>query len=182
MAERRAGFVTGANAKIQIDGKTFAFAQDVGYDINVVTVPVEGIGRYEAFSNEPVSYSCSGNLTVTRYTARAAVSGITKVDADGNTIEQITQKLGGNLAQHLSPAALLASETFDLVIYEKTCDTTADYTVMGITDCRLTRRTGTLNKRGVLMDQYTFVGILAGDYGNNTTGLSASESGDGDLT
>lgn len=179
MSKKRAGFVTGANAKIQIDGTTFAYATNVGYDINVQTIPIEGIGRYEAWSNEPVSYSCSGSLSVIRYTKRAAVSGIDNVDADGNTIDQVATGTVGNMSQHLDPSKLLLSETFDLVIYEKTKD--GNNTVVKIIDCRLTRRSGNLDKRGVLTDQYTFVGILAGDGGVTGTGMSASNSGDKDL-
>ena len=181
MAGKKAGFVTGANAKIMIDGLTVAYATNVGYDINVQTVPIEGIGRYEVWSNEPVSYSCSGSLAVIRYTKRASDSGISKVNATGNTIEQVATG-EGNMAQHLDPSKLLLSETFDLKIFEKTNDPALEYRVIEIKDCRLTRRSGNLDKRGVLMDQYTFVGILAGDAGSDNTGLSAGESGDTDLS
>ena len=182
MAGKKAGFVTGANAKIMIDSVTVAYATNVGYDINVQTVPVEGIGRYEVWSNEPVSYTCSGSLSVIRYTKRASESGISKVDADGNTIDQIPTGTAGNMAQHLDPSQLLLSETFDLKIFEKTAATGTEFRVIEIKDCRLTRRSGNLDKRGVLMDQYTFVGILAGDGGSGNSGISASESGDADLT
>ena len=179
---KRAGFITGANAKITIDGTTFAYATNVSYDISVTTIPIEGIGRYEVWSNEPVSYSCSGSLAVIRYTKRAKESGISKVDADGNTIEQVGTGDIGNMSQHLDPSQLLLSQTFNLLIYEKTKDPAKPYKVFAIQDCRLTRRSGNLDKRGVLTDQFTFVGILAGDYGNEGTGLSASESGNSDLT
>jgi len=181
MSKVRAGFVTGANAKIMIDNVTVAYATNVGYDINVQTIPIEGIGRYEVWSNEPVSYSCSGSLSIIRYTKRASESGISKVDADGNTVDQVPTGASGNLAQHLDPSKLLVSETFDIKIFEKTKDAANEYRVIEIRDCRLTRRSGNLDKRGILMDQFTFVGVLAGDAGADNTGLSASESGDEDL-
>jgi len=180
MAEKKAGFITGANAKIMIDSSTIAYATNVSYDINVQTVPIEGIGRYEVWSNEPVSYSCSGSLSIIRYTKRASTSKISKVDAKGNTIDQV-EAGSGNLAQHLDPSSLLLSETFDLKIFEKTSDDKLEYRVIEMKDCRLTRRAGNLDKRGVLMDQFTFVGILAGDAGADGVGISASESGDQDL-
>lgn len=182
MAGKRAGFVTGANAKIMIDNSTIAYATNVSYDINVDTIPIEGIGRYEAWSHEPVGYSCSGSFAVTRYTKRAAASNISKVDANGNTIDQVETGAAGNMAQHLDPSQLLLSETFDVKIFEKTSDPALEYRVLEIKDCRLRRRSGNLDKRGALMDQYTFVGILAGDAGaNDSAGISASESGDQDL-
>lgn len=183
MAGKKAGFITGANAKIMIDSSTIAYATNVNYDINVQTVPIEGIGRYEVWSNEPVSYTCSGSLSIIRYTKRASASGISKVDANGNTIDQVETGTAGSMSQHMDPSQLLLSETFDLKIFEKTSDDTVEYRVIEMKDCRLTRRSGNLDKRGVLMDQYTFVGILAGDAGaDDSAGISASESGDDDLT
>lgn len=183
MAGKKAGFITGANAKIMIDSSTIAYATNVNYDISVQTVPIEGIGRYEVWSNEPVSYACSGSLSIIRYTKRASSSGISKVDANGNTIDQVETGTAGSMAQHLDPSKLLLSETFDLKIFEKTDDPTVEHRVIEMKDCRLTRRSGNLDKRGVLMDQFTFVGVLAGDAGaDDSAGISASESGDDDLT
>ena len=181
MADKRAGFVTGANAKIKIGTQTIAYATNVGYDISVQTIPIEGIGRYEVWSNEPVSFMCSGSLAIIRYTKRASNSSINNVAANGNSLDQITGANNSHLGQHLSPGALLASETFDLVIYEKGKDDATTSKVVQITDCRLTRRSGNLDKRGVLMDQFTFVGILAGDTNDKGNGALASASGDTDL-
>jgi len=178
MAQKKAGFVTGANAKILIDNVTIAYATNVGYDVTVQTIPIEGIGRYEVWSNEPVGYTCSGSLTVIRYTGRASSSNISKTAADGNAIDKVTQADSDrNINEHLDPASLLASETFNVKIFEKTVD--GETRVIEIVDCRLTRRSGNLDKRGVLMDNYAFVGILAGDA--DGTAISASESGDQDL-
>jgi len=179
MANKKAGFVTGANAKIMIGTQTIAYATNVGYDISIQTIPIEGIGRYEVWSNEPVSFMCSGSLAIIRYTKRATASGIDHVAAAGNALDQITTT-NGNLSKHMSPGALLASETFDLVIYEKASGDTTQ-SVVKISDCRLTRRSGNLDKRGVLMDQFTFVGILAGDTGDAGLGTAATASGSDDL-
>lgn len=181
MAQKKAGFVTGANAKILIDNITIAYATNVGYDITVQTIPIEGIGRYEVWSNEPVGYTCSGSLTVIRYTGRAKDSGISKTATSGNAIDRMSQAdTDRDLAEHLDPASLLLSETFDLKIFEKAADPDDETRVIEIKDCRLTRRSGNLDKRGVVMDNYAFVGILAGD-AKGGTGIAAGESGDTDL-
>ena len=183
MASKKAGFITGANAKIAIDKKTIAYATNVGYDITVQTIPIEGIGRYEVWSNEPVSYTCSGSLSIIRYTARASASGIPHAEASGNGLGTIPT--GGSAANaQFSPGAMLASETFDLTVYEKTAPGPAnedgsaaaivENAVVVIKDCRFTRRSGNLDKRGVLMDQYTFVGVLAGDATGSGLGIDAS--------
>lgn len=185
MAGIKPGFVTGANAKIRIGINTIAYATNISYDINVQTIPIEAIGKYEAWSNEPVSYSVNGSFSIIRYTARASGSAIPLVNTSGNAPAQVATGTDGNMAQHLSPGDMLASETFDMTIYDKGGNATAavpggvDIATLGFTDCRITRRSGNLDKRGVLMDQYTFVGILAGD--SLPTGISGTPSGTADI-
>lgn len=181
MSGKTAGFLTGANAKIMIDNKVMAYATNVGYDITVQTLPIEGIGRYEVWSNEPVSYSVTGSLTVIRYTTHATSANIDKVNSSGNAISKVTlADSTKDLQDHMDPSQLLVAHTFDLHIYEKVDGTAAnDIRVVTIKDCRLTRRSGNLDKRGVLMDNYAFVGIIAGDVSGSE--IDASQSGSTDL-
>ncbi len=166
MAGKNAGFITGANAKISMFEETVAFATDVSYDVTVDTIPVEAMGRYEVFSYEPVGYRVAGALSIIRYTKRAKTSNIEAVIAEGNQPSRIGDDAAqGSGQQHLSPQELLISQTFDLDIFEQTtsASSTGDNPVFRISDCRLTRRGMALNKRGVMTDRYSFVGILAGD-------------------
>lgn len=166
MAGKNAGFITGANAKISMFDETVAFATDVSYDVTIDTIPVEAIGKYEVFSYEPVGYRVAGALSIIRYTKRAITSGIDGVIAAGNQPSEIGDDTDqGSAQEHLSPQALLISQTFDLDIFEQTSSTAAnsENAVFRISDCRLTRRGMALNKRGVMTDRYSFVGILAGD-------------------
>ena len=174
MAGKKAGFITGANAKIKMFGETVAFATDVSYDITVDNVPVEAMGRYEVFSYEPVGYRIAGSLSIIRYTGRAKTSGIDDVQDTGigNNPAEIGDSAGANAKQHLNPAELLASETFDLDIYEQT--ESGDNQVFRIKDCRLSRRGMTLNKRGVATDRYSFVGIMGGDMSDDAIDVAKS--------
>ena len=177
------GFITGANAKIKMFDETLAYCTDVGYNIDVQTIPIESMGKYEVHSNEPVSYSVSGTLSVIRYTNRAAGSNIDGANQSGNRPEEMGDASGSNAQAHLDPRKILSSETFDLEIFEKTGEGAADsQSVFKISDCRLTRRGATLNKRGVLVDQYAFVGILAGDTDSGEYDVSGSRmGGDGSI-
>lgn len=165
MANMKAGFIAGTNAKVKIFKKTMAYCSDVSYSVDVQTIPVESIGKYEAHSHEPVGYAVNGQFTIIRYTKNAsdaAKGGVIKDVAagKGNAPENIAD--GASTAgMHLDPARMLASQTFDLEILEKRDgDETLVYT---ISDCRITRRTAALNKRGILTDTYTFNAILASD-------------------
>ena len=175
MAGIKPAFVTGANAKIKVGNRTLAYAQDASYSVTVTTIPIETMGRYEVVSNEPVAYFVDGTLSVIRYT-KAAVN-MDKTNAEGNGIGNwdIHEEDGG-AAKHFNPGALLASQTWDLEIFQKTDGADVD-AVIRLFNCRFTRKGGAINKRGVLVEQYAFNAILADDDSFNVSG-----SGDQDLS
>lgn len=184
MAGIKSGFVTGARAKIKLGGKTMAFCTDVSYNITVQTIPVEAMGKYEVFNNEPIGYMVDGSFSIIRYTKNmAASSNITDQQADTNalgtnisgndtTIKGLLTK-GTAPDAHLNPGKILGSRTVDLEIDDKGQE--GEIPIVKITDCRITRKGASLNKRGVLVDNYTFVAILADDgEGANATTLPSS--------
>lgn len=186
MAGKKPSFVTGANAKIKVGGRTFAYASDVSYQVAVDTVPIETMGRYEAVTNEPVNYSVGGELSVVRYTAVAKTNGMPGTNSTGNGLGAVNFATGGNGAEHINPGNLLLSQTWDLSVYQKTqnATTTAGGTAVTteaaefitIKDCRFNRKSAAINKRGILVDRLSFVGILADD-----ESFDSSHSGDDDL-
>lgn len=182
MSGKKPSFVTGANAKIKVGGKTFAYAADVSYQVAVDTVPIETMGRYEAVTNEPVNYSVAGELSVVRYTKVANANGMPSTNAAGNGLGAVNFNTGGNGADHINPGNILFSTTWDLSVYQKQQaaeggPTSESSEFITITDCRFTRKSAGINKRGILVDRLGFVGILADD-----DSFDASHSGDADLS
>lgn len=187
MAAKMPSFITGANAKIKVGGKTFAYASDVSYQVAVDTIPIETMGRYEAVSNEPVNYSVAGELSVVRYTGIANQNGMPGTNSGGNGLGQVNYTTGGNGGYEINPGNILLSETWDLAVFQKTqtgataAGGTAQVTdaveFITIKDCRFNRKSAALNKRGILVDRLSFVGIIAND-----ESFDASYSGDTDLT
>lgn len=182
MAGKLPSFVTGATAKIKAGGLTFAYAQDVNYRVDVMTIPIETMGRYEAVSNEPVNYSVSGDLAVVRYTAIAKANNMPGANAGGNGLGEANWTTGGKGSDQFDPGNLLTSQTWDLAVFQKTqpaenAPTQDTAQVITITDCRFTSKGAGLNKRGILVDRMAFVGILASD-----DSFTASHSGDNDLS
>ena len=201
MAGQLPSFITGANAKIKIGTLTMAYAQDVSYSIEVSTIPVETIGRYEVVTNEPIAYYVSGTLSVIRYTKGAiSATGATNVPGaakTGNSINNWEDSTMGNLGDHFNPNGLLASKTFDLEIISKlpgdsgggdvnatvtaannTAGTTAGESIIKIRDCRFTRKGGSVTTRGLVVDQFAFTAVLADNDDEN----ASSKSGDNDLS
>lgn len=206
MAGQMPSFITGANAKIKVGTLTMAYAQDVSYSIEVSTIPVETIGRYEVVTNEPIAYYVSGTLSVIRYTKSAAsVTGTTGtvlqgVNKTGNSINNWNDASAGNIGKHFDPGQLLNSKTFDLEIIAKIsgssggaiaavgstpevaaganpAGSTGGESIIKIRDCRLTRKQGSITKRGLIVDQFAFSAVLADNDDENAVGTS----GDPDL-
>lgn len=182
MAAKIPSFVTGANAKVKAGGLTFAYAQDVAYRVNVDTVAIETMGRYETVSNEPVNYTVSGELAIVRYTAIAKDNKMAGTAAGGNGLGNANWTTGGKGSDQIDPGNLLASQTWDLAVFQKVQVAGSPATslvpaVITITDCRFTNKSSGLNKRGILVDRMSFVGILASD-----DSFVASNSGDIDLS
>ena len=78
---------------------------------------------------------------------------------------------------------MIISRTWDLAVFQKTAsgvNSTVNAsvgTVITITDCRFNNKSAGLNKRGIMVDRMSFVGILASD-----DSFTASNSGDTDLS
>lgn len=181
MAAKKPSFITGATAKIKVGGKTFAYCSDVSYSVSVDTIPIETMGRYEAVTNEPVNYSVAGSLSVVRYTKIAQQNNMQGAVANGNGLGNVNYTTGGNGADEINPGNLLFSQTWDLSVYQKIqpaagAPATEDAEFLTITDCRFVRKSGSVSKRGILVDRLDFVGILADD-----DSFNASHSGDNDL-
>lgn len=187
MAGKKPSFITGANAKIKVGGKTFAYASDVSYQVIVDTIPIETMGRYEAVTNEPVNYVVAGELSVVRYTRIAQQNNMPGTNVGGNGLGKVNYATGGTGSHEIDPGNLLLSQTWDLAVFQKeqaaptagggTAAVTDSVEFITIKDCRFTRKSAGLNKRGILVDRLAFVGILADD-----DSFDASYSGDIDLS
>jgi hypothetical protein len=86
------------------------------------------------------------------------------LSGDTSTNQQAANHAAGlQINDHINPGAILTSTTFDMEVVEKSSGTEKNVNFFTIKDCRITRRGSSLNKRNVLVDQYSFVGRLAED-------------------
>lgn len=172
MAGISPSFVTGAKAIVKIYDTALAFCSDVSYSVNVQHVPIEALGIFEIISHEPVAYTVEGSFSVVRY---ARNSGNLQAFADAvagdvpeaNTASSMANDQGQSLKNHIDPRQILNSVTFDLEVVEKGSSAEGapnnPKSFFKLTECRITRRNSSLNKRGVLVDNYAFVGRFAQD-------------------
>lgn len=141
MAGIRPTILTGANAKIKLNGKTLAFCTDLSYSIQILTQTPKILGMYEGSSVEPLGYQVSGSFTVIRYTkdVKAAVGGknprdMANNDAGngvgnwgsvwgnglfGNALSSLGLGNDGRANEALDPSRFAQGTTFDIQVYQK---------------------------------------------------------------
>lgn len=174
-------FITGANAKIKLNGKTLAFCTDVAYSIQVLTQTPKILGMYEGSSVEPLGYSVSGSFTVIRYAKDAAAAvgsqpkGIAENDA-GNGVGNWGTVWGGSVGDFLArngigndgraheafdPSKLASGTTFDIEIYQKTENGGNTIGVAKIRNARINQSDFRLTKKGAAVQAFTFVALYA---------------------
>ncbi len=166
MAGIKSTFVVGARAKVKIDGKTLAFATNVNYTVDVAHIPVEVLGSYEVVAYEPVGYRVNGTLTVVRYTANGNATRTDGADDQGNSVFKMgTAANAARAPAAFNPGNLILSETFEVEIYDRRDGDKANdgQKFVTIQDARFERRSGGLNSKGLLEEQYSFNGILMHD-------------------
>lgn len=169
-------FLTGANAKIRVNGKTMAFCTDVSYSIKVNHVAPKVLGMYEAHSVEPISYEVTGSFSIIKY-----VSGMADLHGSGHdgSVPDGVQKTGngigawgpsgyhgitGNLNnpndgmahQSMTPKSYKDSVMFDIEIFQKApCGN--DNLVAKVRNVRIIQNDFQLTKKGVAMHRYQFM-------------------------
>jgi len=141
MASMKPSFITGATAKIRLNGKTLAFCQDFTCSVQVITKVPKVLGKYEGDSVEPLGYMVSGSFTVIRYAKgiKQALGpgqhsgGLAENDA-GNGVGNWGTAWGGQLGdflarngvgndgrahESLDPSSFNKGTTFDIQVYQK---------------------------------------------------------------
>jgi hypothetical protein len=170
MAGQTPFFLSGANAKIKLNGKTLAFCTDLSYSIQIITQTPKTLGSYEGNSVEPLGYSVSGSFSVIRYIKDAGKKigkkprGVAENDAGngvgnwggvwGGTAGDFFARNGigndGRANEALDPSKFASGTTFDIQVYQKVRATPSDGSfekgIQSITDI-LSGGTGNLSGR-----------------------------------
>lgn len=178
MAGIRPFFITGANAKIKLNGKTLAFCTDLSYSVQILTQTPKVLGMYEGSSVEPLGYNVSGTFTVIRY-AKDAKSSIQGAPANTNEAGNGVGNWGtqwngaggflsrngfgndGRAHEALDPSKFAASTSFDIEVYQKIDTSGGDLGVAKIRSCRITQADFSLTKKGAAVQRFSFVALYA---------------------
>jgi hypothetical protein len=146
MAGIQPTFITGAAAKIRLNGKTLAFCQDFSCSVQVLTKTPKVLGKYEGDSVEPLGYMVSGSFSIIRYAKGikhalgpgTTPGGLAENDA-GNGVGNWGTVWGGQLGdffsrqgigndgrahEALDPSKFGNGTTFDIQVYQKVARST----------------------------------------------------------
>jgi len=178
MTGKLPGMVTGANAVIKIGNTKMAYGYDVSYNVEVQHLPIEVMNKFEVVANEPIGYYVNGSFTIVKYTKAAQNANITATES--NSPQKWTSGDQKEPIQNqMNPGLMLQSQSVDIVLYQRYWTGTSEETVvfLNLTNCRLTQRSSSVNKRSHMMERFDFVGELASD-----DNISAVASGFEDLS
>lgn len=190
-------FITGASAKIKLNGVTLAFCTDLSYSITVAHATPTVLGMYEAASIEPLSYKVSGALSVVRYANRVkeeleklGYKTPNGVSPDGNGVgnwtpnngsglSDVVKRLGafgndGRAHESFDPSKLENATFFDIEVYQKMPNGAELRGVAKIRNCRLVKADLIMSKKQPTMERFQFQAIYVDE-----DSFNADFSGDG---
>lgn len=185
MSGNKPFFITGANSKIKVNGKTMAFCTNFTCTVQILTQTPKVLGKYEGSSVEPLGYTVSGSFTLIRYAKDApkSIGGAQPkgtVDS-GNGMGNWTDNISVGAATDIqaNPADLQNGSTFDIEVYQKikTANGVDDNLgVIKIRNARIVQADFSLSKKSVAMQQFNFVALYADE-----DSFKADFSGQSDL-
>lgn len=172
MAGKQPFFLTGANAKIKVNGVTLAFATNLSYSVRVEHATPTVLGMYEPSSIEPLSYMVTGQFTVIRYVADIAgkVKGISNVSDKGNGIgawgskgnlsnplNRIFDSTDGRAYESFDPSKLEVASRFSIEVFQKVSGGTQ--AVSRIRDARITQSDFTISQKAAATQTFNFTAL-----------------------
>jgi hypothetical protein len=198
MANKVPFFLTGANAKIKLNGRTVAFATDISYTVEVIHATPQLLGMYEAANIEPLAYRVSGTLTIIRYArnmkgfleeqGRVAPEGVSdrgdSIGSFGPENKNVGQTAvstvygnDGKANQSLDPKEFRNAVKFNIEIFQKAHNSTLGtedlQAIARLRDCRLIRTDFALSKRTPATQKFAFKAIYLDEdtFRANTSGM-----------
>jgi len=184
MAGVRPFFVTGANAKLKLNGKTLAYCTDFMCSIQIAHQTPKVLGMYEGVSVEPLSYNVSGSFSIIRYVHNAEANiggtppnGVASNDAGngvgnwgsvwgGGVLGNLPSILGnpfsggtdGRANEALDPSTYQQGTTFDIEVYQHNPNGDP-LGVIKVRSARISKADFSVNKRSPGTDHFEFVAL-----------------------
>ena len=173
MAGLKPFFLTGANAKVRVNGVTLAYCTNIFYSVVVNHASPKVLGMFEPTSIEPLGYSVTGSFTVIRYVADASdysgevapykvseKKGGNGVGEWGGKNDLISRLSDGKAYDAMNPAKLDKAISFDIEIYQKLPNQDQRH-VAKIREARITRADFNIANKTAATQVFQFTALYA---------------------
>lgn len=163
MSKKIPTFLTGANAKIKVNGRTIALATSVSYNIDVNHASPRVLGRYEVEEHQPLTYDVSGSFSIIRYVGGPGHDALKDTNNEGNGIgywgttsrnkgEQLLTN--GSVNGSFDPSKMHRPIGFEIEIYQKTTD--GSYAVARFRGVRISSTSFNMQKKSAAAQSFEF--------------------------
>ncbi len=171
MANKIPFLLTGANAKVKMNGVTIAMITNLSYNVTIPHFVPKVLGVYEGDTVEPLGYGISGSFSVIRYLQGLDITkGPSGLSDSGNGTGAMTKYKSGagsvlaktvgrpgdsKLQEALNPNKFKDSMGFDIEVYQKlpNGESSPAFRIRG---ARITSASGSLEKRAVYGQTFNF--------------------------
>ena len=180
MAGKKPFFLTGAVAKIKVNGVNLAFCTNISYSVTVNHATPRVLGMFEPTSVEPTGYLVTGSLSIVKYTADAVSKvGNSAAPKDvqdrGNGIGSwargtsaakrladgfdIGGGIDGRAYHNLLPRHLNKATGFEIEIFQKING--REVSVAKIREARITKADFNMSKQSAANQTFQFTALYA---------------------
>lgn len=178
MAGKKPFFLTGAVAKIKVNGVNLAFCTNISYSVTVNHAAPRVLGMYEPTSIEPTGYLVTGSLSIVKYTADAKSlianapndttdrgNGIGSWARESSSVKRLADGfdikggIDGRAYHNLLPRHLNKATGFDIEIFHKLDG--KDLPVAKIREARITRADFNVSKQSAASQTFQFTALYA---------------------
>jgi hypothetical protein len=168
MSGLRPFFITGANSKVVLNGRTMAFCTDLSCSVQILTQTPKVLGKYEGSSVEPLGYTVSGSFTLIRYAKNAVKDIGSQPHATVNSGNGMGNWNDSGIGQandiQANPADLHNGSTFDIEVYQKVEKKPGEFDQLGvirIRNARITQADFAVSKKSAATQRFSFVALYA---------------------
>lgn len=169
MAGRLPSFASGSNLAIYIGESLVAYGSNLSFVDDVAHAAIGGIGSFSYDALEPTQYTARGNFSLSRYSdvSHSALTGQAdpKAAMPGRSAAGNADKDGNSLLDpsQFNPSHLIASQTFDIKIFERLNNGTVGDLLYTLENCRMTGYSIGFSPGSIVSENISFMCILVND-------------------
>ena len=151
-------FLTGANAKLKIDGITLGYCAELQFGIQITSAGPKILGMVESDTIETLAYDVGGSFAMVRYADKVKERAGTAKVPSGINPNGTGNGIGLWRKDNVLLSELIGGKFFDLEVFQKTIGITDTVSVFTIKKCKIMGINTVISKRAIAMQSFSFRG------------------------